>query len=174
MQRGGDFTWAQVPRSRWLLAGSRKTIERCSAYFGCLPWSSSNWASHGGSVVRAPFPVHGQASIIHHTQSRLFENMPETFLAGRYHSLIVDRYTLPPSLAITATSSDGLIMAMEHRDHPTFGVQFHPESVLTQSGYSLLANFARICGLDVTEAMPSGDLAELRGKGTKVGRANTA
>jgi anthranilate synthase component 2/para-aminobenzoate synthetase component 2 len=96
----------------------------------------------GGVVKRARRPMHGDSSEIEHDGTGLFENLPQRFSAGRYHSLIVENVenTL---LNVTARSDDGEIMGLKHRDHPTYGVQFHPESILTEHGYDLLRNFLR-------------------------------
>jgi anthranilate synthase/aminodeoxychorismate synthase-like glutamine amidotransferase len=96
---------------------------------------------YGGKVVRAPVPVHGKPCAIKHDGKTVFAGLPNGFEAGRYHSLIVDRETLPPSLEISATSPDGLIMGMRHRKEKVEGVQFHPESILTGHGKKLLQNF---------------------------------
>lgn len=101
----------------------------------------------GGQVVRAKAPVHGRASRIHHSQSPLFHRIPTPYEVARYHSLIVERPSLPSCLKVTAWSDDDEIMALEHCEHPIYGVQFHPESVLTQFGYQLLANFLALAGL---------------------------
>ena len=101
-------------------------------------------ALHGGVVVRAPVPRHGKSSAVTHGGTDLFAGIPSPFDAGRYHSLIVRDEGLPRELQVTATSEDGLVMAIAHRAHPVFGVQFHPESVLTPQGGSLLANFVRL------------------------------
>jgi para-aminobenzoate synthetase component II len=93
----------------------------------------------GGKVVRAKRPMHGEASDIKHDGQGLFEGIPDGFSAGRYHSLIVEQGG--GELQVTATSGDGEIMGLRHRDHPTFGVQFHPESILTEYGYAMLRNF---------------------------------
>lgn len=98
----------------------------------------------GGSVVRAPYPVHGKMSLIYHNGRDLFDDIAQPFEAVRYHSLVVERDTLPKSLEITATTEDGLVMGFKHYQHPTYGVQFHPESVFTGVGKSLLANFLRL------------------------------
>jgi len=95
----------------------------------------------GGRVVRAPAPVHGKTSAVSHSGDGLYRGLPQPFTAGRYHSLIIDRATLPGCLAVTATSDDGLIMGVRHKHLPVEGVQFHPESVLTPDGGRLLANF---------------------------------
>lgn len=96
---------------------------------------------YGGRVVRAPEPRHGKTSPIHHDGEGIFAGIPSPFLATRYHSLVVEASTLPPDLVVTARTPDGEIMGLRHRAHPVFGVQFHPESVLTEYGYDLLRNF---------------------------------
>jgi para-aminobenzoate synthetase component II len=98
-------------------------------------------AAYGGTIVRAPKLFHGKTSEIHHDNRGVFRKLPEPFTATRYHSLIVEKKSLPPELAITAQTSDGTIMGLRHRRHKLEGVQFHPESVLTQSGKQLLQNF---------------------------------
>jgi anthranilate synthase/aminodeoxychorismate synthase-like glutamine amidotransferase len=98
----------------------------------------------GGTVVRAPVPMHGKVSRIFHTATDILEGLPSPFSATRYHSLIVDRATLPEVLVPTAWTEDGLLMGMRHRSLPVFGVQFHPESIASQHGHELLANFLAI------------------------------
>jgi anthranilate synthase/aminodeoxychorismate synthase-like glutamine amidotransferase len=98
-------------------------------------------AAYGASVVRAPRPVHGQSSPVQHRNSRLLSGLPSPFTAGRYHSLVVAEETLPAELRATAWDEDGVVMAIEHATLPVFGVQFHPESALTEHGYALLARF---------------------------------
>jgi anthranilate synthase/aminodeoxychorismate synthase-like glutamine amidotransferase len=98
-------------------------------------------ALHGGRVDRAPAPRHGKSSPIHHDGEGLFAGIPSPFEAGRYQSLVVDNEGLPDVLRVTARSADGLVMALAHRSKPVFGVQFHPESVLTPHGENVLANF---------------------------------
>lgn len=100
-------------------------------------------AVFGGRVVRAGKPCHGKLSLIHHRNEGILEGMPAPFRATRYHSLVVEESSLPDELKVTARTEDGTVMAMEHRDHPLFGVQFHPESILTESGMDLLRNFHR-------------------------------
>jgi anthranilate synthase/aminodeoxychorismate synthase-like glutamine amidotransferase len=95
----------------------------------------------GGKVVRAPKLFHGKTSSIHHDGKTIFRKLPDPFTATRYHSLIVERKSLPRELAITAETGDGVIMGFRHRRHKIEGVQFHPESVLTDSGKQLLKNF---------------------------------
>lgn len=100
-----------------------------------------------GRVVRAPALMHGKTSPITHAGRSVFAGLPSPFTATRYHSLIVDRPTLPPALEITAESDDGLIMGLAHRELPLHGVQFHPESIATEHGHALLANFLDIAGI---------------------------
>lgn len=95
----------------------------------------------GGRVVRAREPVHGKVARIRHGGAGIFRGLPNPFEATRYHSLIVERATLPASLEITAETDDGLIMGLRHREYPIDGVQFHPESILTPAGKDLLRNF---------------------------------
>jgi anthranilate synthase component 2 len=101
-------------------------------------------ALHGGRVDRAPEPRHGKSSRVEHDGSPLFEGLSNPFEAGRYHSLVVREDGLPAELAVTARSEDGLVMALCHRNRPVFGVQFHPESVLTPEGERLIRNFLAI------------------------------
>lgn len=96
---------------------------------------------YGGKVIRAPFPMHGKVSNIHHTAQSVFNGLPSPFEATRYHSLIVEKETLPDCLQITAETEDGLIMGLSHKDNNLHGVQFHPESIATQHGHDLLKNF---------------------------------
>ena len=95
----------------------------------------------GGKVVRAPLPMHGKISDIHHDGTGVFEGLPNPFPATRYHSLIVERSSLPAELHVNAWTEDGLIMGVRHERLPVHGVQFHPESIETTAGYSLLRNF---------------------------------
>lgn len=98
----------------------------------------------GGKVIRAPQVMHGKTSLISHDAKGVFSGLPNPFPATRYHSLIVERETLPTCLEISATSPDGLIMGLRHREMKVEGVQFHPESILTGTGKQLLANFLRL------------------------------
>lgn len=98
-------------------------------------------AAYGGAVVRAPKVMHGKLSDIHHNGQGVFAGLPSPFRATRYHSLIVRRDDLPDCLEITAWTDDGLIMGLRHREYPVQGVQFHPESIMTESGKELLRNF---------------------------------
>lgn len=103
-------------------------------------------AALGGNVVRAPQPVHGRTSLVHHDGDGLFAGLDNPFRACRYHSLAVEAATLPRELGITATTADNVVMALRHWEFPVYGVQFHPEAILTQSGYRLLANFLELAG----------------------------
>jgi anthranilate synthase/aminodeoxychorismate synthase-like glutamine amidotransferase len=96
---------------------------------------------YGGEVVRAPRVMHGKTSQIHHDGAGVFAGLPNPITATRYHSLVVERASVPAGLIVTAESEDGLVMGLRHRDHPIEGVQFHPESILTESGHDLLRNF---------------------------------
>lgn len=96
---------------------------------------------YGGKVVRAPQLMHGKTSQIFHDNKTIFNGLPNPFIATRYHSLIVQRNTVPDDLEISAETKDGIIMALRHKKYPVEGVQFHPESILTETGRQLLANF---------------------------------
>jgi anthranilate synthase/aminodeoxychorismate synthase-like glutamine amidotransferase len=98
-------------------------------------------AAFGGRVVRAPVPVHGKSAAVRHTGAGILRGLPSPFEAGRYHSLIVARQGLPAALEVTAETGDGLVMGLRHREYPLYGVQFHPESILTPLGEQVLRNF---------------------------------
>jgi anthranilate synthase component II len=98
-------------------------------------------AAYGGAVVRAPVVMHGKISAIHHAGAGVFQGLPEPFQATRYHSLIVRREDLPECLEVTAWTEDGIIMGLRHRELAVQGVQFHPESIMTDAGKALLKNF---------------------------------
>ncbi len=114
-------------------------------------------AALGGRVVRAPQPVHGRTSLVEHTGSGVFAGLPNPLVVGRYHSLVVEEDSLPGDLAVTARTVDGIVMAMAHRRLPIVGLQFHPESVLTQHGYDLLAGFLSIANIKVVTPFPTID-----------------
>ena len=103
----------------------------------------------GGTIVQAPQPVHGRQSKIHHDGSEMFADIRSPFSAGRYHSLIAQKSDLPDDFSVTATTDDQLIMAVQHKRWPLIGLQFHPESVLTQCGYQLLMNFLKLANIEV-------------------------
>jgi anthranilate synthase component 2 len=103
---------------------------------------------YGGKVIRAPEPLHGKLSVIRHNSKGVFRGLPHEFKVTRYHSLIVERKSLPDCLEITAETSDGLIMGLQHKTHPVQGVQFHPESIASEQGHALLANFLELAGMN--------------------------
>ncbi len=96
---------------------------------------------YGGKVVRGPEPIHGKLSEIRHKGESVFRGINGAFEATRYHSLVVDRGTVPAELAVTAETGDGLVMGLSHRSHPVHGVQFHPESIASEHGQTILKNF---------------------------------
>jgi anthranilate synthase component 2 len=100
--------------------------------------------AYGGKIVRAPEPMHGKLSTIHHTGKSVFRGLEDGFPATRYHSLVIERATLPASLEITAETDDGVIMGVMHKAQPVHGVQFHPESIASAHGHALLQNFLRL------------------------------
>lgn len=108
-------------------------------------------AALGGEVIRAPEPVHGRTALINHHNASLFLGLPKPFQAMRYHSLIVNPDCLPEELLIVAWTNDGIPMAIEHRSWPIYGVQFHPESILTEGGHQLVSNFLRLAGLNPSQ-----------------------
>ena len=133
------------------------SVETVKAYAGRIPilgvclGHQSIAAAYGGHVIRAPEVMHGKASEILHDDSGVFAGLPNPFEATRYHSLIVERESLPAELRVTAWTEDGIIMGLAHRELAVEGVQFHPESILTSYGKDLLANFLARAG-DPAEA----------------------
>jgi anthranilate synthase/aminodeoxychorismate synthase-like glutamine amidotransferase len=111
-------------------------------------------AALGARIVRASEPMHGRTSDVYHDGRSVLAGLPSPFAACRYHSLVVDRATLPPDLEVTAWTADDTVMAIAHRRWPVVGVQFHPEAILTQGGYELLAGFLRIAGIPVPAELP--------------------
>src|SRR5690606_19680074 len=112
-------------------------------------------AACGGTVVRAPVPVHGRTSAIFHSGHGLFAGVPSPVSVCRYQSLVVERATLPDELGATAETADGLVMAGQHRSAGLFGVQFHPEAVVTEQGYRRLANFLALGGIPAPVPAPA-------------------
>jgi anthranilate synthase component 2 len=104
--------------------------------------------AEGGKVIRAKTLMHGKTDAIHHNGSGLFKDIPSPFTATRYHSLAIERSSLPGTLEVTAWTDDGEIMGVRHKSRPMFGVQFHPESIATQYGHEMLANFLDLAGVD--------------------------
>ncbi|HEY6908160.1 MAG TPA: aminodeoxychorismate/anthranilate synthase component II [Myxococcales bacterium] len=125
------------------LNGSPAPARRVPMLGVCLGHQSIGQA-FGARVVRAREPVHGKAEEIVHDRSPLFRGLPRTLRAGRYHSLVVESRSVPRALAVSARTKDGIVMALRHRKLPVFGVQFHPESILTPDGQTLLRNFLEI------------------------------
>lgn len=114
----------------------------------------------GGRIVTANAPMHGKSCMIEHNGSPLFAGIPAKFQVGRYHSLVIESASLPSTLRATAWADDGTIMAVQHVQHLVFGVQFHPESILTTVGYQILANFLALASLECN-AIPPNDLAAM-------------
>jgi len=102
--------------------------------------------AYGATVSRAPELLHGKTSVVTHQAKSVLENIPSPFTATRYHSLAVERDTLPDSLEVTGATESGVVMAVQHKTLPICGVQFHPESVLTEHGYQMIGNWLEICG----------------------------
>lgn len=105
----------------------------------------------GGTIQLANEPIHGRQSPVFHSDSPLFENIPSPFMAGRYHSLVASRTELPAEFDVAAHTEDGTVMGVIHRSLPLFGLQFHPESILTEWGYQLLFNFLKLAGINVSD-----------------------
>lgn len=121
----------------------------------------------GGKVVRGPVPMHGKLSRVTHNGTGVFEGLPSGFSATRYHSLVVERESMPDSLSITAETEDGLVMGLAHESLPIHGVQFHPESIASEHGYRILDNFLRLCGHNGKPMRPVEELqTALRKTGT--------
>jgi len=104
--------------------------------------------AYGGKVVRAPTLMHGKLSRIHHEGEGIFSEIPDEFEATRYHSLIVERGSMPDCLEVTAETADGIVMGMQHKERPVHGVQFHPESIASEHGHKLLRNFLSLAGAE--------------------------
>jgi anthranilate synthase component 2 len=109
--------------------------------FGVCLGMQAMGQAFGGDVIRAPLPMHGKISSVHHQGRTIFRGINGSFKATRYHSLIVDRETCPDTLEVTAETDDGLIMALSHKTYPVHGVQFHPESIASEHGLTLMKNF---------------------------------
>lgn len=101
----------------------------------------------GATVTNAEELMHGKTSLITHNDSTLYTAVPQPFTATRYHSLAVVNETVPAELVVTSSTSGGVIMGLQHKEAPIYGVQFHPESVLTEGGYTMLGNWLEVCGL---------------------------
>jgi len=118
----------------WRFAGRIPILGVCLGH-QCIGYA------FGGQIVRATVPTHGKSSPVYHDGKTVYQSLSNPFEAGRYHSLVVKRDTLPPSLALTAETDDGVIMGIRHKDYVVEGVQFHPESIMTDVGHDLLKNF---------------------------------
>ncbi len=114
--------------------------------FGVCLGHQAIGVAFGATVSRAPELLHGKTSLVHHQQQGVLSDLPSPFTATRYHSLCVERDTVGADLEITGTTESGIVMSMRHRTLPIEGVQFHPESVLTEHGHQMLANWLTICG----------------------------
>lgn len=145
-------------------------IERAAGtipIFGVCLGHQSIGQAFGGKITRGPVPMHGKISKVSHTGKGVFEGLPSPFEATRYHSLVVDRASLPNCFEITAETDDGMIMGIQHHELPLHGVQFHPESIASQYGHKLLQNFIRLAGVDAEPLRPLDELeTELRKTGT--------
>ena len=117
------------------------------AIFGVCLGHQAMGQAYGGAVIRAKQLMHGKTSEIHHNGKGVFKGLPNPFTATRYHSLAVDKATLPADLEITAWTDDGEIMGLQHKTRPIYGVQFHPESIATEGGHQLLASFLDLAGV---------------------------
>jgi anthranilate synthase component 2 len=114
--------------------------------------------AYGGTIVRQT-PMHGKLSKVRHRDTGIFEGLPNPIDVTRYHSLVVERASLPNALEVTAETEDGIIMGLAHKQHPVHGVQFHPESIASQAGHELLANFLRLAGFKTNQPPPRQRLA---------------
>ena len=126
-----------------------------------------------GKIVPAQQPMHGQSSEITHSGSPLFKNVPDRFSAGRYHSLVAEPNSLPNQLNVTSTTGDGVVMSVEHESLPVVGVQFHPESTLTEHGHQILQNFLAIAGCSAETAGQNGFCTTLSNQETRQPLADT-
>ena len=113
--------------------------------FGVCLGEQAMGQAFGGRVIRAPQPMHGKVDMIHHDGTGIFAGLPTPFRATRYHSLVVERASLPDCLHVSAWTADQLIMGIAHKTHPVWGVQFHPESIETEHGHAMLRNFLTMC-----------------------------
>ena len=130
--------------------------ERAQPLLGVCLGHQALGVAFGAVVGRAPELLHGKTSQVEHSGAGVLAGLPAPFTATRYHSLAIDPHTVPPELEVTATTASGVVMAVRHRDLPLEGVQFHPESVLTQGGHRLLANWLQQCGDDAAVSRSAG------------------
>lgn len=120
--------------------------EKSIPLFGVCLGHQAIGVAFGATVSRAPELLHGKTSLVFHKQQGVLDDLPSPFIATRYHSLCVDKDSVPQVLEVTGATESGLIMSMQHKTHPIQGVQFHPESVLTEHGHLMLANWLEMCG----------------------------
>ncbi|MCE6997047.1 aminodeoxychorismate/anthranilate synthase component II [Saccharothrix sp. S26] len=130
----------------------RHCADRGVPVFGVCLGHQAIGAVWGGTVDLAPELLHGKTSIVHHNGAGVLEGVPSPFIATRYHSLTVLPDTIPAEFEVTGRTESGVVMAMRHRELPVEGVQFHPESVLTEGGHRMLANWLAVCGFEVPES----------------------
>lgn len=135
-------------QKKQMMAVVRAALARTMPVFGVCLGLQAIGEALDARVVRSPVQMHGKTSRIDHDGTGVFEGIPSPFTATRYHSLCLDRATLPPSLRVTASSADGVVQAIEHRSLPVHAVQFHPESVLSEHGDRIVRNMLRIAGVD--------------------------
>lgn len=135
-----------------------EVIEKLGAdtpIFGVCLGQQSIGQAYGGNVVRAPSPVHGKLSVVKHSGEGVMRGINGPFQATRYHSLVVDRDTMPKDLKVTAETDDGLVMSLSHKTHPVHGVQFHPESIASEHGRVILKNFLDLAAAWNADKNPS-------------------
>jgi anthranilate synthase/aminodeoxychorismate synthase-like glutamine amidotransferase len=125
--------------------------ERKTPVLGVCLGHQSIGVAFGGRIIRAGSIMHGKTSVMQHWGQGVFKGLPDPFVATRYHSLVIEEATFPDALEITARSEDGEIMGVRHRELPVEGVQFHPESILTETGKQLLGNFVQTCSRDAAK-----------------------
>jgi para-aminobenzoate synthetase component II len=130
----------------------RDCARQCRPLLGVCLGHQAIGAVWGATVARAPELLHGKTSVVHHDGDAVLAGLPQPFIATRYHSLTVLPETIPDELEVTGRTETGIVMALRHRELPVYGVQFHPESVLTDGGHRLLANWLRIAGATVDES----------------------
>jgi len=133
-----------VPSSAGISVAAIRELSEEMPIFGVCLGHQAIAEAFGGRVVRAPYLMHGKTSEICHDSATIFKGLPYRFKATRYHSLIVEKDTLPDSLEVSATTVDGVIMGVRHKERPVEGVQFHPESVMTEHGKLMLTNFLKL------------------------------
>jgi anthranilate synthase component 2 len=135
-----------------LIRSARDRAPNAAPILGVCLGHQAIGQAFGGKVIRAPKPMHGKLSKVHHYNKSVFRDLPDNFTATRYHSLTIERESFPAELEITAETEDGIIMGLQHRTLPMAGVQFHPESIASEHGHKLLANFLQDCGFNIDPA----------------------